>query len=105
MAEGKDRMGRTKGAIGQEEGKKGKRPKPQMKHPGKLFARLMRYILVNYKIHILAVVVGIFVGVLANVQGTLFMQTLIDVYILPMIGAKHPDFAPLAAAIFRVGLI
>ncbi len=77
-------------------------PKPKIKNPGKLFARLMKYILAKYKFHILVVVIGIFVGVLANVQGTLFMQTLIDVYILPMIGAKNPDFAPLAAAIFRV---
>ncbi len=77
-------------------------PKPKIKNPGKLFARLMQYILAKYKFHILVVVIGIFVGVLANVQGTLFMQTLIDVYILPMIGAENPDFAPLAAAIFRV---
>ena len=77
-------------------------PKPKIKNPGKLFARLMKYILAKYKFHILVVVIGIFVGVLANVQGTLFMQTLIDVYILPMIGAENPDFAPLAAAIFRV---
>ncbi len=78
--------------------------KPRIKNPGKLFSRLMKYILAKYKFHLLLVVVGIFVGVLANVQGTLFMQTLIDVYILPMVGAKEPDFAPLAAAILRVGM-
>ena len=46
-----------------------------------IFFRLMRYVFVSYKWHLLAVVIGIFVGVLASVQGTLFMQTLIDVYI------------------------
>ena len=80
-------------------------PKPKIKNPGKLFARLMKYILANYKFHIIFVVAGILAGVLANVRGTLFMQTLIDVYILPMIGAEHPDFGPLAAAIFQVALI
>ncbi|MCI9137061.1 MAG: ABC transporter ATP-binding protein [Lachnospiraceae bacterium] len=79
-------------------------PKPQIKNPGKLFSRLMKYILANYKFHILVVIIGIFVGVLANVQGTLFMQTLIDAHILPMIGMEEPDFAPLAAAILRVGM-
>ena len=89
-----------KGSMGK--GPRG--PKPKLKNPGKLFSRLMKYVLAKYKFHILVVVIGIFVGVLANVQGTLFMQTLIDVYILPMIGAEDPDFAPLAAAILRVGI-
>ena len=70
----------------------------------KIFTRLMKYILARYKYHVFLVAAGIFVGVLANVQGTLFMQTLIDVYILPMIGAEHPDFGPLAGAILRVGV-
>lgn len=86
-------------------GKGPRGPKPKIKNPGKLFARLMKYILANYKFHIIFVVAGILAGVLANVRGTLFMQTLIDVYILPMIGAEHPDFGPLAAAIFQVALI
>ncbi len=98
----------TQGANAQPKGPmaKGPRgPKPKIKNPGKLFARLMWYILANYKFHVIFVVIGILVGVLANVQGTLFMQTLIDVYILPMVGEEHPDFAPLAAAIFKVGAI
>ncbi|MCI8483421.1 MAG: ABC transporter ATP-binding protein [Lachnospiraceae bacterium] len=78
-------------------------PKPKIKNPGKLMARLMKYIFAGYKFHVLFVIIGIFVGVLANVQGTLFMQTLIDAHILPMIGMEHPDFAPLGAAILRVG--
>lgn len=98
----------TQGANAQPKGPmaKGPRgPKPKIKNPGNLFARLMRYILANYKLHVIFVVIGILVGVLANVQGTLFMQTLIDVYILPMVGEERPDFAPLAAAIFKVGAI
>ncbi len=98
----------TQGANAQPKGPmaKGPRgPKPKIKNPGKLFARLMWYILANYKFHVIFVVIGILVGVLANVQGTLFMQTLIDVYILPMVGEERPDFAPLAAAIFKVGAI
>ncbi len=70
----------------------------------KVFARLMRYVLLRYIFHVFFVIIGIFVGVLANVQGTLFMQTLIDVYILPVIGAEDPDFAPLFAAILQVGI-
>lgn len=87
-------------------GGKGPRgPKPKIKNPGKLFARLMKYIFANYKFHIIFVAVGILVGVFANVQGTLFMQTLIDDYVLPLMGTEHPDFGPLTAAIGRVGVI
>ena len=70
--------------------------------PGKLLGRLARYIFKNYNIHIVIVVICIFVSVLANVQGTMFMKTLIDQYITPLLSADTPDFGPLAAAIARV---
>ena len=70
--------------------------------PGKLLGRLARYIFKNYSIHIVIVVICIFVSVLANVQGTMFMKTLIDQYITPLLSADTPDFGPLAVAIARV---
>ncbi|MDD7025319.1 MAG: ABC transporter ATP-binding protein, partial [Oscillospiraceae bacterium] len=80
----------------------GKRPK--VENPGKLMRRLMAYIMKNYAPHCILAVIGIFVSVLANVQGTMFMQTLIDVYILPVIGMKDPDFSGLLHAMLRVGI-
>ena len=50
------------------------------------------------------VVILIFVSVLANVQGTLFMQKLIDDYITPFLLTDHPNFAPLAKAIGQVAV-
>ena len=78
--------------------------KTKIENPGKLFLRLMKYIFSQYLWHVILVVIFIFIGVLANVQGTMFMQTLIDKYIVPMIGAEHPNFGPLAAAIGRVAV-
>lgn len=77
--------------------------KPQIDHPVRQFMRLMKYLSKNYLIHLIVVFVLIIVSVLANVQGTMFMQTLIDSYILPMIGSASPDFGPLFLAILRVG--
>ncbi|MCI8899729.1 MAG: ABC transporter ATP-binding protein [Lachnospiraceae bacterium] len=77
-------------------------PKPKIENPGKLFKRLMGYVLKNYAPHVIIVVVCIFVGVLANIQGTLFTQTLIDEYIMPLLGTPDPDFSGLAQAILRV---
>lgn len=74
--------------------------KPKIENPGKLFQRLMGYVLKKYTPHIIIVVICIFVGVFANIQGTLFTQTLIDEYIMPLLGMDNPDFSGLAQAIF-----
>ena len=79
-------------------------PRPKIKNPGKLFKRVMGYMLKKYRFHVVAVVVCILAGVFANVQGTMFMRTLIDSYITPMLTSPSPDFSPLAAAIARVAV-
>ena len=76
--------------------------KPKIENPGKLFKRLMGYVLKNYTPHVIIVVICIFAGVLCNIQGTLFTQTLIDGYIMPLLGSDNPDFSGLARAIMRV---
>lgn len=76
--------------------------KSQVKNPMAVFGRLMNYVTKRYFVQWIVVVILIFVSVLANVQGTMFMQTLIDDYIMPMLGTDNPDFGPLAAAIGRV---
>lgn len=82
--------------------KNSKMNRQKVDNPGKMLNRLLRYIMQKYKLHIIAVVIFIFVSVLANVQGTMFTKTLIDQYILPLLKAETPDFTPLALAIGRV---
>ena len=60
-------------------------PAPKIENPGKLLNRLLQYVSRNYKYHILVVIVCIFISVLANVQGTMFMKSLIDDYITPLL--------------------
>ena len=50
----------------------------RIENPGKVFKRLMRYVAKNYGFHLALVAVLILVSVLANVQGTMFIQSLID---------------------------
>ena len=66
--------------------------------------RLLKYMMKSYGAAIVVVAVCIFIGVLANVQGTLFTQTLIDDYITPLLGTDNPDFGPLLMAIARVAV-
>lgn len=86
-------------------GPKGPRgPKPKIKNPGKLFARLMGFIFKKYLPACIIVVICIFVSVLANVQGTMFTKNLIDDYIVPLLKTGTPDYGPLLAAMGRVAV-
>ena len=76
--------------------------KPNVENPGKLFKRLMSYVFVDYKLHCILVFILIIMGVLCNVQGTMFTRALIDDYIAPLLLSDSPDFTPLAHAIARV---
>ena len=78
--------------------------KSQVKNPGQIVVRIMKFVLKYYTPHCIVAVVSIFISVLANVQGTLFTKTLIDSYILPMLKASDPDFAPLLHAMMRVAV-
>jgi len=84
-------------------GRRGPMGGKRIENPGKVFKRLMGYVLKNYAVHYALVIVCIIGTVFANIQGTLFTQTLIDDYILPMIGQQNPDFTNLLHAIIRVG--
>lgn len=79
-------------------------PKPKIKNPGKLFARLMGFIFKKYLPACIIVVICIFVSVLANVQGTMFTKNLIDDYIVPLLKTGSPDYGPLLATMGRVAV-
>lgn len=76
--------------------------RPKVKNPGKILGRILGYTFKNYKIHMIIVFICIIVSVLANVQGTLFIQSLIDDYITPLMNTSSPDFTPLLFAMARV---
>lgn len=79
-------------------------PGTKVDNPGKLLGRVFAYVGKKYKFHLTVVVIGIFASVLANVQGTMFMKTMIDDYIVPLVQADKPDFGPFGMAILRVAM-
>ncbi|MBQ7563804.1 MAG: ABC transporter ATP-binding protein [Lachnospiraceae bacterium] len=80
-------------------------PRPKIKNPKEILKRVLNYILEDYKLHLIVVVVCIFGSVLASVRGMMFTKTLVDSYITPMIGVDNPDFSPLLKAILTMALI
>ncbi len=75
---------------------------PKVENPGKVFMRLMQYVMKQYGVHFAIVLLCIIASVFATVQGTMFQQTLIDDYIMPMVGQENPDFTNLLREIIRV---
>ncbi|HJC64532.1 MAG TPA: ABC transporter ATP-binding protein/permease [Candidatus Blautia merdavium] len=61
--------------------------------------RLLVYMVKNYKFSFFMVVVCILAGAVATMQGMLFVQSLVDDYILPLLHTENPDFIPLAHAL------
>ena len=66
--------------------------------------RVLKYVCKRYGLQMVIVVVCIVITVLSNLQGTMFMQTLIYDYIMPMLKEHSNDFGPLLGAIGRVAL-
>lgn len=66
--------------------------------------RVLGYLLRDYKFSFFIVVIYILGSALATLRGTLFMQSLIDDYIVPLTQAQTPDFSKLAAALVAVAL-
>ena len=79
-------------------------PMPKGQNPSKTLKRLMGIILKNYTPHCIVVLLCIFGSAFVSVKGTLFMQTLIDDYILPLMSQSNPDFTPLGMAIMKLAL-
>ena len=88
-------IGGPKGTAAPGGGKGAANPLPVMK-------RVLAYMLKSYKFHFMAAVVCILGAALATQRGILFMQVLIDDYILPLAGTGNPQFGPLAAALLSL---
>ena len=67
-----------------------------------VLGRLLKDIFKQYKVHLIIVFLCIIGNAIATVQGTLFMQVLIDDYIIPLMGTASPDFTGLFHALLRV---
>ena len=75
------------------------------KDSGKTLKRLLSYIMRNYKKRFIFVLVCIVFSAIANVASSMFIKTLIDSYIEPLIGSANPDFSGLLSAILMMATI
>ena len=78
-------------------------PKPKMDM--KILGRVMGYIFKNYKFRMLFVLFCIILSTLSSVGGNLYLEVLIDDYIVPLVGAENPVFTGLLKAIGTMAII
>ena len=71
----------------------------------KTLKRLLSYITKYYKKQFIIVIICIILSAVASVLGSLFLQTLIDNYITPLLSTQNPVFTDLFKAICSLGLI
>ena len=76
--------------------------KPTVANPGKVFKRIIGFVAKNYLLQCIVVLVCIVITVFSTIQGTMFMKTLIDQYIMPLMQQTVPDYTELLHAIIRV---
>ena len=82
----------------------GARPPKTEAKMSDLLKRIMSQVLKEYKVHLVIVVLCIIGAALASVRGTLFIRTLVDDHITPLIGVTNPNFSGLLKALMSVGL-
>ena len=78
--------------------------KPPIQHfkPGTL-KRLLSF-MAHFRIQMILVVICILISAAANAASALFLKTLIDNYIIPLLGQEHPVFTELLQAVILIGL-
>ena len=79
--------------------------KSNLKNGASSLARLLKYMIKVNKLSMLFVVICIFISAFAQMQGMVFIQSLVDDYITPMLRNGSNDFSGLAEALIKVGVL
>ena len=67
--------------------------------------RILKYILHHNGSRFILVFFLIIISIISTVSFSLFLKTIIDNYITPMIGMTNPDFGPLLKVIIKMGIV
>ncbi len=68
----------------------------------KTLKRLLSYIFSGYKLHFAAVVIFIIISSVAGVRGSMFIKTILDDHVTPMLKSGSRDFTPLLFSILKM---
>ena len=86
-------------------GRRGMRGGKRSKNPKKTLGRLMKYIQKGYGVQFVVVLICILLSAVANVAGSMFLKSLIDDYISPLLLQAAPVFTGLLHALISMAVI
>ena len=84
--------------------KAGRKHMGKVKNPKETLKRLLTYFK-KYRWALVVVVICIILSSLVNVANSLFIKSLIDDYITPLLGSANPDYSSLISALSRMAII
>ena len=71
----------------------------------KVLGRVFKYLARNYKLRLFIVIISLLLSTASSVAANLYLQTLIDDYIIPLVGSQNPTYSLLIKAIITMALI
>ena len=77
----------------------------RVENPGIVLKRILNLVFSKHKLQCFFVLVCIIISSIASVMGSMFIRTLIDTYIAPLVGQTNPNFVPLIQALCQMALI
>ena len=86
-------------------GRRGMMGGKHSKNPKKTLGRLMKYIQKGYGVQFVVVLICILLSAVANVAGSMFLKSLIDDYISPLLLQASPVFTGLLHALMSMAVI
>lgn len=71
----------------------------------KVLKRIIKYLTKNYKLRLFVVIICLLLSTASSVAGNLYLQTLIDDYIVPLVGVENPVYTSLLKAVGTMAII
>ncbi len=65
----------------------------------KVLGRVLKYLAKNYKLRLFFVIISLLLSIASSVYANLYLQTLVDDYIIPLVGMENPTYTLLLKAI------
>ena len=84
---------------------RGMGPRPKLEHPFKIFFRLIKYSYGRYPVPSVIVFLCIIISQVGMLSGMLALRSLIDDYIVPLIGQTDPDYSGLVKMLVKLGIV
>lgn len=80
-------------------------PRPKIDNPGKIIKRIFSYLRGKNRLYFIIVLICIITVAVATTTSSVFLGSLIDDYVVPLLGQKTADFNPLLIALIKLGAL